>query len=96
MQGCGVADFDGVLDSGGVQLIEQLGGMPFGDCQQKPAGGLRIEGNFNEAFANAAIDGHFVVQIFSVAFAAAGNVALFGQAYGAAQRRHFCRFHRPW
>src|SRR3970040_964228 len=84
LQRSSVADFDAILDAGGAEIVEELGGVPLGDGDQQSAGGLRIESDFDETFAQGFLDGDFVFQVFAVSFAPAGDVALLSQVWRAA------------
>jgi len=42
-----------VIDAGGMKIVYQLSGVPFGDGDQQAAGGLRVEGDLDQALTYA-------------------------------------------
>ena len=82
-----VTDFSGVRDTGGVEVIDQFGGVPFGDRDQEPTRSLWIQRDLNESLADRFVDDHLVGQVVLIALAAAGDVAFLSQARGTAQQR---------
>src|SRR5574342_1116804 len=93
LQGRGVAYGSRALESCRMKLGHEVEGIFLRQRDQKPSGGLRVESDLDEPFANRIVHGDLVFEIFTISLAASREIALFSEVARAAKLGELSGFH---